>query len=340
MRALLASFVLFSSVVFTAEPVAPVPKRIFDPTQIKKSDRLAFTVEALLWQAHEGGLSYTTESKSTTRVKDGHVKNPHFEWSWGFRVGMDYRIPHDEWDLYLNYTQFSTNAHGKAHAEEGGGLFPSWVMASSPTPANGFFATEADAHWRLHLNLLDLELGRNCLATRYLTIRPFFGLRSAWIYQKYEVDYRGGTVVPANDELEAMMLNKFYGIGIRAGLNTLWGLGKGFSIYGNGGGSLLSGFFDVHERQVFERAGSTILSVSNHPRVGVATAEVALGLQYDRLFAHGRTHFGVKLGWELNAFFNQNRLMRFTNASSPGSFRTEHEDLTLNGATLGFRFDF
>jgi hypothetical protein len=309
--------------------------QMFNPNNLQNSPHFWVDAEALFWQANVGSLDYGVTSHSTTQVTHGRVKHPHFDWDFGGRLGLGYILPHDKWDLFANYTY----VHGRAHGHAGGSdevVFPSW--ASNFNGTNPFFANSAKAHWSMNLNMGDLELGRTCAVSKWLTIRPFVGVRGLVIDQAYRVVYSGGTVAPS-DEDSVHLDTDFWGVGIRFGANTLWGLGRGFSIYGNGSGSLLSGHFDVKEKEKLKIADLHILNAKRDVDNVAATADLGLGIQWDCLFSRNRCHFGVKFGWELDLFFEQNQLFNFI-GSSPASFKTQNDDLTFQGLTLGMRFDF
>jgi Legionella pneumophila major outer membrane protein precursor len=305
---------------------------MFNPNNLKNSCDLWLNGEMLFWKSNMGSMSYGTTSDSSTSIDDGRVKNLHFDWEFGFRLGLGYRLPHDKWDLFVNYTY----VHGKGQGHAGGSdavVFPVFATNFGSTPINPFFANSAKASWRMNLNMADIELGRTCNVGKWLTIRPFIGVRGLVIDQDYHIGYNGGTIGEDNVSMD----NDFWGVGIRMGGNTLWGLGKGVSIYGNGSFSLLSGDFDVHEHE--NRAGTTLMSVKRDVENVVVTADLALGLQWDYMFSKDRYHLGVKMGWEFDMFFDQNQLFNFL-GTNPGGFQCYHDDLSFDGLTLGLRFDF
>ncbi|HEY2810339.1 MAG TPA: Lpg1974 family pore-forming outer membrane protein [Rhabdochlamydiaceae bacterium] len=312
--------------------------RVFDPQSIVNSKRVWLDVEVLLWQASEDGLDYAVKSSAQDHVDDGKVKSPDFEWDWGVQAGLGIKLPHDQWDLFFNYTYVQARAHSSVSAPDGGAVFP--VFEAPFGLPDNFFADHARFRWKANLNIGDIELGRNCLISRWLSIRPFFGVRGLTIDQEGHIEYEGGTAAPGGDEDLVKLMNNFWGVGLRVGLNTLWGLGKGIGIYGNGAASLVSGSFDVEEKERFKSTRQNRLDVSADTDSVTAIAEIALGLQWDRFFSQNRYHFGVKLGWELNVFFDQNNLVRFLNSTNPGAISRNNGDLTFQGLTLGFRLDF
>lgn len=322
-----------------SENKAPVTTRrkLFDPQAIKNSKRIWLDGEALLWKSSEDCLNYAIKSDSQTNVH-GSIKSPDFAWDWGVRLGLGIKLPHDQWDLFFNYTYVHAHAHDSVSAPAGGAVFPT-MQSPFGLPSN-FYANHAHFHWDADLNIGDIELGRNCFAGQWLSIRPFMGLRGLTIDQDIHVEYTGGTAVPAGDKDKVRNSNDFWGLGLRMGLDTLWGLGAGWGIYGNGAASLISGSFDVHEKEELEEADQKRLDLKADQDSVVAIAELALGIQWDQLFSKDRYHFGVKFGWEFNVFFDQNRLVRFINSDNPGAISTSDGDLAFQGLTFGFRFDF
>lgn len=327
--------VINSTLVAATKPPPKKSSHVFDSSAMPNSHRIWIDAEALYWQPHMGSLSYGIESESKKIIKQGEVKHLDFDWDWGARVGLGYKIPHDKWDFYAAYTYLQGHAHGHAG---GPVVFPSW--------ASGFgfadcclYSKKAKAHWHLNLNMADIELGRNCMTSRWLSLRPFMGARGLFIDHDFTVDYAGGIV--ASSDVDVFQADSdFWGAGLRFGVDSLWGLGKGLGIYGNGSASLLSGHFDVHEKEKLKKARSPHVKIEDEVENIVATADLALGLQWDYLFSNDRFHFGFKFGWEFNIFFDQNQLFNFLNTDTPGAIRSNKDDLTFQGVTLGLRFDF
>lgn len=308
-------------------------RQIFDPNSLKNDKGLWVDVEALFWQSNVGGMDYALKSSSTSSIQHGQAKSPHFKWDLGARVGLGYKLPYDHWDLFINYTYVHANAEGKTHTTNGA-VYPQWAAIDTDT-----YVTQAKANWHANVNMADLELGRNCFAGKWLTIRPFFGIRGLVLDQQYKVSYKGGTAFPA-DQAKLHLNTDFWGLGLRFGLDSLWGLCKGLGLYGNGSVSLLSGHFDVHEKEHLKQAHTQLMKVSRDVDNLVVTADLALGLKWDYMFSKDRYHLGVKLGWEFNVFFDQNQLFNFMSSTNPGSINFHNDDLSFQGITLGLRFDF
>lgn len=322
------------------EPVVEQPQPLssqafFDSHQVQGA-HMWVDAEVLIWQSNMGGLAYGTSSLSSLQIEEGRAKRPHFAWDVGCRLGLGYKLPHDKWDVYLAYTHLNGNARGHT----GGSnrvVFPSWVPDFSGI-VSPFYADTASGHWHLNLNKGDLDLGRNCFVSEWLSLRPFVGVSGLWVDQTYNVNYGGGSVAPF-DKARVHLKSDCWGVGVRMGVNSLWGLGKGFSIYGDGSASLLAGYFKVHETEKLQTSNFQKFNIESDPSSIVGDANLALGLQWDYLFSKDRYHFGFKLGWEFDLFYNQNQLFNFL-GGNPATLSTQSDDLSFQGITVGFRFDF
>lgn len=314
--------------------------------QVRDGADLFFTADLLVWQAHENGLGYAIKAQTpqplSSALYKSSVKNMEFDWDCGFRLGLGWNTPHDGWDLGVNWTWFQNKAKGAANVNSSHILLPTNAYAPADIPLTGF--SKATSHYRLHLNLLDLDLGREFFVSKWMTLRPFISLRSGWIYQNTHATFCEG--VPSTSLTGSFLKaeNNYWGIGPRMGLNTQWGLGHGISLFGNAGASLLYGFFHLENYQKQILGGSSNDAVTNKDsvRVGRAISELALGVRWDTMFADDRCHFGIQAGWEHLMFFEQNQFKKFsgTTSASSGNYVNSQGSLTIQGWTLSARLDF
>lgn len=336
----------------------------------KTGKGILFSATPLYWRVSEEGLEYaitnsfefdsTSEELLTATiptfyrmdVENGKTHLPDFDWSWGFRVGATYETSHDGWDLASFWTNFRHKAHDSIQTSGnpdpnditigmGSGTFisPLWVAKLFSPPG---LMNVASAKWKLGLDLIDLELGRQFLVSQYLSLRPFIALRTGWIHQQYRLFFQAPNInlspistPPSGEgngrEIVALMKNNFWGIGPRAGLNTQWLLGRGISIYGNAAFSMLTGRFKVRYKLIDQKPvltqeivafGLTIEvntspvfndSYENTNRVNstATTADLALGLRWDTTTHENRFCFSIWAGYDQNIFFGQNQFMNY-----------------------------
>jgi hypothetical protein len=314
--------------------------------QVRDGADLFIIGELLVWNAHEACFPVAIVNKnSPNNLAHSNVKNIHSNWDPGFRFALGYNTPHDGWDLSLTWLRFFTDGHKKVRSHSNHFLFPTRnhprddLAYSSP-------CQKAHSHWKMHLNQLDLDLGREFFVSKWLTLRPHFGLRSDWIYQKWETNYRNFILSATPNKLEVEYKDHWWGLGLEGGLDTQWGLGSGWSLFGNLTAAIIYGFHDIDMEDEDSPAQNNtnsrgeFVDLDNSFRISHPILDLLFGLRYDHMFSNDRFHLGLQLGWEHHVYFSQNQFPVFTDDISLGSFVANQGDLTLQGWTLGARFDF
>ncbi len=319
--------------------------------QVRDGADLFFTADWLIWQGHENGLGYAVKTKEVqsleTALYNSSTKNLHFDWDFGFRLGLGYNLPHDGWDLSAGWTWFHNNASGSAYPYSGV-LFSANPFEPQEDEVTGGYES-VTSNLSIKLNMIDLDLGREFFVSKWMTLRPFMGLRTAWVRQHLNTDSIGPLPLTGSnvttDSINSSDKSNYWGLGLRAGLGTQWGVGHGISFYGNAAASLLNGFFKTSNYDYSNYIDGThndSVTNTNSFRVGRVIAEFAMGLRWDTMFADDRAHFGIQAGWEQLMFFGQNQFQHFygTEFANAGSYFANQGDLTFQGWTLAIRFDF
>ena len=290
------------------------------------------TTEWIYWRTRQGGMEYAVERESSSPgvFTDAVGKKVDIDWQSGFRVGLGVHLPYDGWDLYVNYTDFRPEDSSSAS----GSVFPLLLYQGQGAVGN---VTEAHGHWEITFQTLDLEIGRAYYIGKSLALRPNIGMRGAWIDQEAHFNYRGGDV-PAEDGYILHNKNNFKGAGIRAGINSNWVLGAGFSFNGDLFGSLVIGhfFLSQHQKQI---NGIEAIDLKTNLKQLSPNAQLFLGLSWDRNFHQEMCHFGLTFGLESQYWWRQNQMARFTDSSQPIYVRSG-EDLAFYGINVKARLDF
>lgn len=336
-----------------------------------------FTIAGFCWNAHEDGLGFAIENNASASASNpinrnpnvlihAEVINPNFKWDLGWKLGFGYNSTRSGWDIGAVWTSYDGKAKANPEADRDDNkvllpLYSDFVAGGSPNPI--LMASSINAHWKLKLNMVDLELGREFWNSKYLTIRPHAGLRFLWIDQTYKIEHRGQSWGPiALPQISGLndfssMHNHFKGIGVRAGIDTQWLLGNGWSLFGNAAYSLIYGRFNIGQCEYVREALAPfdridILETEDHYRSTKAATDLALGVQYSTMFNDCKNSFQLSLAWEHHLFFNQNQLWRvnrvgvFSTASNiPNNageniFIKGRGDLSTQGWTLTARFEF
>lgn len=349
-----------------ADCPCPTSRSLLDPC-----GNWYFDVEGLAWEACTDGLAYATkESESNSgsgspggndcstdcdRTIKNRVKNLGSKWDGGFRIGLGCDLPCDEWDFAVTWTWFRTNVKSHENAEGDDRLTASWGRD------NLFYRThEARAHWSLNLNVLDFEFGREFCVSPCLSLRPFMGIRAAWVDQHYKINYKSERFVFPEKPEEGedgfaltkdesiRMKSRFSGAGVVGGLDSEWKLGCGLSIYGDVAASLLWGKFRrrTHDTESYfddceNFIGKKCYEQQDNTHTGGCRAitDAAIGLRWRQFFDCDRIALTVSVGWEHHCFFDQNR---FENIASPlkPQPQVERGDLYTQGVTVAARLDF
>jgi len=330
----------------------------------------------IYWHASEGGLSYVYNGGvasglglSDNVLSQGTYRHPQFKMSSGFKAGLGLDFHYDGWDMGVTYTwlrSHATDSFGVAPAGATNAAlwsiqtvaFPAVSPSTSTVVAAPTSPTSGSADWRLHLNVLDLELGRAFFVSPKMVCRPHFGLKGTWDTQNYTVNYAmvsgssqytysaDGTVklliTNRSETYEIARKQNFWGVGPRAGVNSCWMFSRNFSFFGNWALAALWGQFKntrTDTANVNNTNGTVVLSDYNTVGARGRThqlspvVELELGLRYDYWFCDDEYRFRLGASWENQVWFNQNH---FLGAGTDSVFG----DLSLQGFTLNVRFDF
>lgn len=316
---------------------APVHPRGCDDTQ------WALTVAGFYWNAHQEGLDFAVRSdtdNATGALVNGEFQTPNFKWQPGFKLGLNYTSNCDAWDFGVLWTWYKGKAHGNVEAEASDNalLYTLWSRNGTET-----FARDVTHRWDLKLNLIDLEMGRDFWNSERLALRPFIGLRIAFINQDFDLEYRGGSFSNVNDFVE--LDNNYKGVGIRGGLNSTWNIGCGWAIYGDMAFSILYGKFSTSQKEYTKGVTSpfsktSITEADSSFRSSKLITDLGIGLQWGTLLCECKYGITFRLGWENHLFSNQNQLWRITRDSENNNYSPARGDLDTQGWTLNVRFDF
>lgn len=297
---------------------------------------LFFTGDYIYWTARQDNMQYASTGYSSNNLENtrpGSAANLKYQFQTGFKAGFGIGFEHDLWDLTTNYTWFQSNHNkGSIKGTKSSGLIPSFVPYIDLTEEDYF--TNASSVWRLHFNVIDADFGRNFYISKYLSLRPFVGLKGSWQNQHNNSSYSG-----IKDELSFSYLrklsNSFWGVGIRSGCNTAWHLAGTWSIYADVALSALWSQAKTNriDTSILPDEIITPVSQGNNAHSVVPVLELALGIRKDQWFYNNRFHIAVQAGWEEQVWWNQNQFAWAQSISQTGN-------LVLQGLTARIRFDF
>lgn len=262
---------------------------------LDKSGKFEVFGDYLYWEAREDQLTYAQGvqgglepliaafSGGTNGLLPIDIKTyeADFDWKSGFRVGGGYYFNCCNWDLKLFWT--SLHAQTTAHVNDpDSGLIPSNFPSSlifniidvinsggelSPALASG-----AHNKWHLKFDTLDFELGRSYFLCCGVALRPFLGIKGAWIDQNFNTSYDGiFLVIDENVNpigINVSKKNNFHAIGPTCGMDLAWEFFCNFSLVG-----------DLTLGALYGRFQNKIQSTEN---LSFAESEVVLSLPYNK----------------------------------------------------------
>lgn len=319
--------------------------------RVRHGADLFVNADLFYWKAQENGdpIAVVTKHSSSYVNAQGKTVTPsssngvmlEHRWDLGFRLGVGYNLPHDGWDVGLTWLRFKTRGESGTDFNTNPAITIYGTQERYPINGDTNIVNQAYGRYRLMLNQLDLELGRNFFVSKWLAIRPHAGLRTDWIPQRQTLDYTASVAGNLNSQHSYDKL-KYWGMGLCAGLDTQWGLGSGFSVYGNGSLSIIYGFFKntrytttVLETTQLQSEGYSFQHVSR------AIADLELGLRWDRMFFEDQFHLQIQGGWEQHIYFGMNQFaVSLSDTGNVGRSWANQGDLTMQGWTLSVRVDF
>jgi len=315
------------------------------------------SLDVLYWQTKVGGSAYAISNQKEINspvIQVGTVREPSFKWDFGVKAGIGYDFNHDGWDIYGEFTYLNNTANSSSSVSSPAGLMPInaplWLTASSQQNIlnNNYaeFATNASSNLDMKFYDLNLELGRDFFVSKELAFRPHFGLKSTWITLDQNSKFTGGSTAytitdTAGNAVNINGLNlstlysdtdsKVYGLGPRAGVNSRWFLGEGFSFYGDASSALLFGYLNNKYESNYSTYPDNTVKVKYKFHALIPTTNFGLGLAYDKYTMNNTQHIHISLGYENQIFWDSSYLAGAT--ASP-------YNIGFYGVDLKVRWDF
>ncbi len=255
----------------------------------------------------------------------------------GFKVGIGCNFHRDVWDIFLNWTSLQSNLVDKQHTNTP--KLATILGSIAPQEPGINLTRKFRAGWHFDFDSLDLELGRNFYISKYMSIRPFAGLKGSLIKYQLKMTYVN-PVDSNNAPFQSSMHSKYkdhtWGIGPRLGINSRWVLGESnFAFLANVAGSILWEDFQPSSSTKYLDAQGTpapVGKIHGSQQELNPVAEVFLGFDWGRCFGK---HFYMNLsaGYEMQYWWDQGKISTFFDAQPS-------EALNLHGLTTTLRFDF
>ena len=285
--------------------------------------------DALYWKTGERvEWGFTTAASGNSLQVD--YKTFSFDWAPGFRIGIGYNMEHNQWDTQLSYAWFQSKATGHAN-----GLVTGASLADRLSLLEPF--SKGKAQINLRYNIFDWDLGRSFQISDYLSFRPFIGLKGGRINQIIHFHWKSPRALDLFPlDAAETMTNRFQGGGPKGGMTGKWSFGNiqtnTFSLIGTFEAGFLWGHWTVRNKYLDNLL--TLIKVKTPNRnFGAFMLHAFLGFGWDANFDCDRSHFSVKIGYEIEDWFDQFQI--YSDISG-----AQTNDLILQGLNAGVHFDF
>ncbi|MDE3048068.1 MAG: hypothetical protein KGI83_06955 [Verrucomicrobiota bacterium] len=323
----------------------------------------------LLWQAKMWGLEFGAKSflpnvpGSTTQTFHEKLYVPDFAWKPGFRLSVGGYLPHDAWDIRASWTIYRDECTSlkkrfqQVLVPPGIGVMPLWqypfLQISGDNTGNPIRYSNAFGNWKMHLDSIDLELGRSFFPEQSIPMRLLMGAKLTFMRQKYVAEYDGGTTILATlpqggaPSLFQYVSSQFqlrshqWGIGPRLGIESRWNMLWGFNLIGNGACSVLCSFFDLHSKfeDIIQPTGQCTMSRSEKFHELTPILEAMLGLDWGTCFCNG-LYFGAQIGYEWQYWWAANHARRNYVQTLPGDTIDMRGELQMHGLNAKVLFEY
>jgi hypothetical protein len=342
------------------------PERIRRKHLPLKDHEVYASVELLVWDAREEGLEYAYKNSGIQTRQELSSFEPPSKFEPAFRLGLGGFLPYDNWTLGAAYTFYRTRRHASTHfnfdptGTPGPGMISVWTYPSAfSNNNNGARFQSASNQWKLHASFLDLALHRTWNVASFFSTTPSFGIRSAWLHQRYQVSYGNGNLIVFGDGNQVRILSSgidMYSssnnLGLMFGCDFKWSLGKHWDLFSELSGAMLASYFTAKRKEIdlFQTLDGSLdtqsVRLKSQNWSFRPQGQLALGIRFADAFRYGqrRVKYELSAAYEAQMWWKQNQLLRYLdvlNSTSSGAYVTPTQgDLMFHGVDLEVGFEF
>lgn len=314
------------------------------------------TVSYLYWLIGEDGLDVATTSQFSSQlvglVPNTPVStriNQNEQYHSGFKIGVGYMLPEDDWILRADYTRIHGSTHLHAGVDDLGGSRPAlqmtnWFYQISPSRQQTPGVTSISSKWHVSVDWLDVVMQRPFYTGRRLTLNPFMGLRASWITQTLAIKVSGilnFSTPPA--VAQSYNTSHNWALGPRFGLDGRFLLGYGIRFQGTVAGNILYNNYThvKHREDSFapnNPNSSPITFLARNNGNMRTMVEADLGLGWGMYFGN-QYHFDLSASYDFNYLPAQLQMRVLNDIQIDGVNASSHA-LFLHGLTVTSTFNF
>ncbi len=304
---------------------------------LNEKNVVTFSGSFIWWQPTQDGMDVAYSSSSAfansqgkTSWDRGKVIEMEAHFRPGYKLGIAYAFPYDNWEWFMDYTSLHTSNHVKASRKSGGFLMARWI---SPTLFSSNDCSGLSTHWRLESDFLNVEVGRRFYAGKKLVLKPHIGVAGALIDQRLRGTFNllSGLVAEVKHKSDGSA------VGPRFGIDADWYLTRSFSMVGKIGADILYQNYSLKMWQNAENDATVRAHSSNHLNTYRPELDLYFGFSWETYFACNEIGFALEAGYDAQVWWNQN-MIRWYNDNTWLSH--PQGNLYLQGFSLTAKMDF
>jgi len=273
-----------------------------------------------------------------------------FSYSPAFKIGFGAGI--GEWGAKAQYTWIrqttvTTGSAPKIDPESGSGvwLFNNWFEQKTPG-GDRIAGSSVTSDWHLAMDIADLSIGRPFFQAPNLSVSPFFGIRGAWIRQKMNISAAIPTIlIPSlrTSPVHSHNSSGSWAVGPHTGLEGSFILGKGLTIKGKSGVSLLFTQYTTvsHSEEVASSLSAAKTINTKLSDINCLRPEFDLGfaLDWGMYLSKKQYYIDLSAGYDFILFWSQNMMRKLVDQTVAGTGASPG-DLFLHGLNISVNFYF
>ena len=321
-----------------------IPAGYNEPFLSHRKTRVVASGSYIYWQPSQQNFfvgqklnsDILTSSNITRSTKDFN-----FEYQSGFKAGLGFIFPQDNWSLYAEYIRLHSNPQTKLTTSDPNFMQSAWVPVIGPSNPD---VSQMTNHWHFHFDLLDLNLLRGFYVGKSLVVSPFITGRGVRIHQSLKATtYYTADAGPSSNE--ANYKQKSLQVGPRLGSDLHWLLGNGFKFSGKLGAALLYNRSHTSNHIPYTVDGE-IINDHFSTTQGSFCPNIDMGVGFGW---ENKNNFGISVCYDILTFFNQNNVgnnqvlndlgVALDLYATPYGFQSQN-NLTLHGLTVTAKIAF
>lgn len=260
-------------------------------------------------------------------------------YAWGINAQLGYNFEHDNIYGAITNRYFKSSFNSKASVKDPAGIIPTRISQETTTGAD-YAAYEASSNWTAYYDLLGIEIGRDFYVSRYLSIKPMFGLLLNFISLEDRISY-SGLEYAEDSEYVKDKLDSF-GFGPQTGFVLDIGLQQkeGFSIFSDTRVALMYSNFDIQHSDVISGDENSDFTIKTNPHRVLPYVDSILGLSYEKTTQNKKNHFKIRAGYEIQYFFGLNQMIYPVDINTGNEFKLQEGNMETSGLLIDFTWTF